>query len=136
MSGQLTILFREILGEERIKGIFLKDLTGEQRRERRSSGDISIDHTPKKDPATPTANVSLEEMEGLLSDHGSDDDNGNRHLTDGDRIKNDTKSSQKNECVTPGDRTTIASETSITPWTLCDSWESSAIGTLPGYIDF
>jgi len=75
-----------------------------------------------------TSGMSLAQMEALLSDSDTEDDHGDEskpegatQAIDGGDDDNGLKEPAKNETVA---------------WTLCKSWDTCAIGTLPGYPSF
>mmetsp|Transcript_35623 Transcript_35623/g.52208 ORF Transcript_35623/g.52208 Transcript_35623/m.52208 type:complete len:634 (-) Transcript_35623:350-2251(-) len=95
--------------------------------------------------------MSLEDMEALLTDSDSDngDDDDETKITniskensiddddgDGKQLKiSKGQDDPVNYSAAVATNTTTAKmkETQISAWTLCDSWEECAIGTLPGY---
>lgn len=105
---EMVALLNDILGKERVPGVFVKDASSKRR----------ISNISKDEDANPSngeaKTLGLEEMEGML--HDDDDDE-----------------QKEEEETTEREPKTMKTE-AISPWTLCHSWEPCAIGTLPGFV--
>ena len=131
MSKEMSVFLEGILGKERVRQSLVRGMRSTLKR---SIGDISNDDVNVKSIPTAGSNdnerggandkdesylLGLEEIEGLLSDE--------ERTNDGDsRIPVQVQVREREESKATKSKT-------IVPWTLCQSWEPCAIGTLPGY---
>ena len=75
-----------------------------------------------------TSGMSLAQMEALLSDSDTEDDHGDESKPEG-ATQDIDGGDDDNGLKEPAKNETVA-------WTLCKSWDTCAIGTLPGYPSF
>ena len=127
--GKLLHLLEGILGENRVVFMGLIERDSEDENVERET---ELSETGKSsatiDATSTVKNISLEDMEAFLSSSASAEPNkygGGNQTNDTDHAK---KHRLQNE---PTNETIIAPD--IKPWTLCKSWDSCAIGSMPGY---
>jgi len=129
--GKLLHLFEGILGENRVVSMGLvvqsetnvADATEVERETARPAADKSAEAVASTDTTLTAKDMSLEDIEAFLRSATTPEDNCPGAGT------NDPDNVEDHLAL----RSTIESSNGIKPWTLCKSWDSCAIGSMPGY---